>query len=194
MDTLKLRMKQRLKGQTKTQRRGAFPDISTENFEIIHKVLEYHSTQPIWIFLVYMMYKTCFLWEPSTLHPHGSFMNNLQNSWGQDSKRRERAPLLITSRKGNKGSLSTTEWCSLLRRDYRTDTESTNSASVSYLKGKIHTNCTQHNPNTHLMANCHPQFRTENCKQSWTIRPQVESRFLLKKFTITKNLWVFPKH
>lgn len=73
------------------------------------RCLNIHSTQPIWIFLVYMMSKTCFLWEPFTLHPHGSFMNNFQNSWGQDSKRRERAPLLITSRKGNKGSMSTTQ-------------------------------------------------------------------------------------
>jgi hypothetical protein len=107
-------MKQRLKGQTKTQRQGAsrylYCEKSTENFEIIHtRCLNIHSTQPTWILSVYVMYKTCFLWEPSILHPHGSFMNNLQNSLGQDSKRRERAPLLITSRKENKGSMSNTQ-------------------------------------------------------------------------------------
>jgi hypothetical protein len=108
-------------------------------FEIIHtRCLNIHSTQPIWIFSVYMMYKNCFLWEPFTLHPHGSFMNNLQNSWGQDSKRRKRALLLITSRKERKQGIKEhyTDWCSLLRRDCRTNTESTNSASASYLKAK----------------------------------------------------------
>jgi len=42
MDTLKLRMKQRLKGRIKTQIQGAFPDISTVKMNLL-KILKLYT-------------------------------------------------------------------------------------------------------------------------------------------------------
>lgn len=171
MDTLKLRMKQRSKGQTKTQRQGAFPDISTVKMNLL-KILKLY-TQGAWIFILHNQYESSqFIWctriafyenpLPCILMAHSWIIFRILG--GRIPKGGSECCCSSHLGKGNKWSKSTTQTGAHYLEE---TTEPTQRALTLHLlhtwRQNTHKLYSEHNPNTPLTVNCHLQFMTEHC-------------------------------